>query len=40
MKEVEDRTVSIRRLGDNRTETMGFAAALAELGLASLPPSD
>ena len=40
MKEVEDRTVSVRRLGDSRTETMSFAAALAEFGFAALPPAD
>jgi threonyl-tRNA synthetase len=39
MKEVEDRTVSVRRLGDNRTETISFAQAIAEFGLAALPPS-
>ncbi|MBL4929871.1 threonine--tRNA ligase [Fuscibacter oryzae] len=39
MKEVEDRTVSVRRLGENRTETMGFDEALRVLGLESLPPS-
>ncbi|MBI1173252.1 threonine--tRNA ligase [bacterium] len=40
MKEVEDRSVSVRRLGDARTETMSFDAALAEFGFAALPPSD
>ena len=39
MKEVEDRTVSVRRLGDNRTETMSLDQALAEFGFAALPPS-
>ncbi len=39
MKEVEDRTVSVRRLGDNRTETLTFDQALAEFGLAALPPA-
>ncbi|WP_431300455.1 threonine--tRNA ligase [Tabrizicola sp. BL-A-41-H6] len=38
MKEVEDRTVSVRRLGENRTEVLGLDAALAEFGLAALPP--
>jgi threonyl-tRNA synthetase len=38
MKEVEERTVSVRRLGDNRTETLTFDQALAEFGLAALPP--
>ncbi len=40
MKEVEDRTVSVRRLGDNRTETLTFDQALAEFGLAALPPAN
>ena len=39
MKEVADRTVSVRRLGDTRTETISFDQALAEFGLAALPPS-
>jgi threonyl-tRNA synthetase len=39
MKEVEDRTVSVRRLGDNRTETLSFDQAIAEFGLAALPPA-
>jgi len=39
MKEVEDRTVSVRRLGDTRTETMSLDQALAEFGFAALPPS-
>ncbi|WP_054008010.1 threonine--tRNA ligase [Cypionkella psychrotolerans] len=39
MKEVEDRTVSVRRLGDNRTETLSLDQALAEFGFAALPPS-
>ena len=39
MKEVEDRTVSVRRLGDNRTETISLDQALAEFGFAALPPS-
>ena len=37
-KEVADRTVSVRRLGDTRTETMGFDDAVAEFGFAALPP--
>jgi threonyl-tRNA synthetase len=37
-KEVEERTVSVRRLGENRTETMSLEAAIAEFaGLAQLP---
>lgn len=39
MKEVEERTVSVRRLGDNRTETLSFDQAIAEFGLAALPPA-
>ncbi|WP_426037358.1 threonine--tRNA ligase [Cypionkella sp. TWP1-2-1b2] len=39
MKEVEDRTVSVRRLGDNRTETISMDQALAEFGFAALPPA-
>ena len=39
MKEVEERTVSVRRLGDNRTETISLDQALAEFGFAALPPS-
>jgi threonyl-tRNA synthetase len=39
MKEVEDRTVSVRRLGDTRTETMTLDQALAEFGFAALPPA-
>jgi threonyl-tRNA synthetase len=38
MKEVEERTVSVRRLGDNRTETMSLDAILAELSAAATPP--
>jgi threonyl-tRNA synthetase len=39
MKEVEERSVSVRRLGESRTDSMGFDAALAEFGFAALPPS-
>ena len=39
MKEVGDRTVSVRRLGDTRTETIGFDQAVAEFGFAALSPS-
>ncbi|OYU40010.1 MAG: threonine--tRNA ligase [Pseudorhodobacter sp. PARRP1] len=39
MKEVEDRTVSVRRLGDTRTETISLDQALAEFGFAALPPA-
>ncbi len=38
MKEVQDGTVSVRRLGETRTETMTLAQAVAEFGLAALPP--
>ena len=38
MKEVEDRTVSLRRLGENRTDSMALAEAVAALGLEALPP--
>ncbi len=39
IKEVEDRTVSVRRLGENRTEVMSLDAAVAEFGFAALPPA-
>ncbi len=39
MKEVEERTVSVRRLGETRTETMTLDQAIASFGLESLPPS-
>lgn len=39
MKEVEERSVSIRRLGETRTETLSLDEALRVLGLESLPPS-
>ncbi len=38
MKEVADRTVSVRRLGDTRTESLRLDQAIAEFGLAALPP--
>ncbi len=38
LKEVEDRSVSIRRLGETRTEVKSLAEAIAELGLEALPP--
>jgi threonyl-tRNA synthetase len=38
MKEVEGRTVSVRRLGDTKTETITLDQALAEFGFAALPP--
>ena len=39
MKEVEERTVSVRRLGETRTETISLDQAIATFGLESLPPS-
>ena len=39
LKEVEERTVSVRRLGETRTESLPLAGAIAEFGLATLPPS-
>ncbi len=38
MKEVVDRSVSVRRLGDTRTESLTLDQAVAEFGLAALPP--
>jgi threonyl-tRNA synthetase len=38
MKEVEDRTVSVRRLGENRTETVSLDTILAELKAEGTPP--
>ena len=40
MKEVEERTVSVRRLGETRTETISFDQALAIFGLDALPPAN
>ncbi len=39
MKEMAERSVSVRRLGDTRTETIGFDQALATFGFEALPPS-
>ena len=39
MQEVEARTVSVRRLGENRTDTISLDAAIATFGLEALPPS-
>ena len=39
MKEVEERSVSIRRLGETQTQTKSFEAALAELSLNAIPPN-
>ena len=38
MKEVEERTVSVRRLGENRTETISLDQAIATFRLEALPP--
>ena len=38
-KEVADRTVSLRRLGDNRSEVLELATAISALGFDALPPS-
>jgi threonyl-tRNA synthetase len=38
MKEVEERTVSLRRLGDTRTETLSFDTVLDDLATAALAP--
>jgi threonyl-tRNA synthetase len=37
-REVEGRTVSLRRLGDNRTETVALDALLADLAAEATPP--
>ena len=39
MKEVEERTVSVRRLGETRTETITLDQAIAAFGLDALSPS-
>jgi threonyl-tRNA synthetase len=39
MKEVEERTVSVRRLGDTKTVTMTLDQAIAEFGFDALSPS-
>ena len=39
MQEVEARTVSVRRLGETRTETIALESAVAMLGFEALPPS-
>jgi threonyl-tRNA synthetase len=38
MKEVEDRTVSLRRLGDTITTSLPLSTALMTLAAESLPP--
>jgi threonyl-tRNA synthetase len=39
MQEVEARTVSVRRLGETRTETISLDQAVASFGLEALPPA-
>jgi threonyl-tRNA synthetase len=39
MQEVEARTVSVRRLGETRTETISLDAAIATFGFEALPPA-
>ena len=39
MQEVAARTVSVRRLGDTRTETISLDAAVAAFGFEALPPA-
>jgi threonyl-tRNA synthetase len=39
MQEVEGRTVSVRRLGETRTETIGLDSAIATFGFEALPPA-
>jgi threonyl-tRNA synthetase len=40
MQEVEARTVSVRRLGETRTETISLDQAVATFGLEALPPAN
>ena len=40
MKEVAERSVSVRRLGDTKTETLSMQDALANFGFEALPPSN
>ena len=37
-REVEEKTVSVRRLGENKTSVRSLAEIVAELGLAATPP--
>ncbi|MFN5997520.1 MAG: threonine--tRNA ligase [Paracoccaceae bacterium] len=39
MQEVEARTVSVRRLGETRTETIGLDSAVSIFGFEALPPA-
>lgn len=40
MQEVEGRTVSVRRLGETRTETISLDQAVARFGFEALPPAN
>ena len=40
MQEVEGRTVSVRRLGETRTETISLDQAVATFGFEALPPAN
>jgi threonyl-tRNA synthetase len=40
MQEVEGRTVSVRRLGETRTETISLDQAVASFGFEALPPAN
>ncbi|WP_374376955.1 threonine--tRNA ligase [Tabrizicola sp.] len=40
MQEVEGRTVSVRRLGETRTETISLDQAVADFGFEALPPAN
>ena len=40
MQEVADGTVSVRRLGETRTEVIGLDAAIATFGFEALPPGE
>ena len=40
MQEVEARTVSVRRLGETRTEMFSLDQAVATLGVEALPPAN
>ncbi len=40
MQEVEGRTVSVRRLGETRTDTMSLDQAVATFGFEALPPAN
>ena len=40
MQEVEAKTVSVRRLGETRTETFSLDQAIATFGFEALPPAN